>query len=55
MTILIPSIVIAELVWVLESFYKLEAAAVSGLVESILNTQGLTLRIKGSHHIFKTP
>lgn len=46
-TIIIPSIVIAELVWVLESFYKLEAVAVSDLVESILNTPGLEVDEKG--------
>lgn len=45
-TILIPSIVIAELVWVLESFYKLEAVEVSELVESILNTPGLEVNEK---------
>ncbi len=45
-TILIPSIVIAELVWVLESFYKLEVVAVSELVESILNTPGLEVNEK---------
>ena len=45
-TILIPSIVIAELVWVLESFFKLEVVAVSELVESILNTPGLEVNEK---------
>ena len=45
-TILVPSIVIAELVWVLESFYKLDAAAVSELVESILNTPGIEVNDK---------
>lgn len=41
--ILMPSIVIAELVWVLESFYKMEAAEIADLVDSILNTPGLTV------------
>lgn len=45
-TILILSIVIAELVWVLESFYKMEPVAVSKLVESILNTPGLEVNEK---------
>ncbi len=45
-SILLPSIVIAELVWVLESFYKLEAAAISELVESVLNTPGLEVNEK---------
>ena len=39
--ILIPSIVIAELVWVLESFYKMIADDITGLVEAILNTPGV--------------
>lgn len=41
--ILMPSIVVAELVWVLESFYKMEAAEIADLVDSILNTPGLTV------------
>ena len=43
--ILIPSVVIAELVWVLESFYKMTADDITELVEAILNTPGLTRRI----------
>ena len=39
--ILIPSIVVAELVWVLESFYKMMADDITGLVEAILNTPGV--------------
>lgn len=39
--ILIPSIVIAELVWVLESFYEMQAADISEYVDSILNTPGI--------------
>jgi predicted nucleic-acid-binding protein len=38
-----PSIVVAELVWVLESFYKMETAEIADLVDSILNTPGLTV------------
>ncbi|MGO8987683.1 MAG: PIN domain-containing protein [bacterium] len=39
--ILIPSVVIAELVWVLESFYKMIADDITELVEAILNTPGV--------------
>ena len=41
--VLLPSIVIAELVWVLESFYRMETAEIAELVDSILNTPGLTV------------
>ncbi|HWR58273.1 MAG TPA: type II toxin-antitoxin system VapC family toxin [Thermodesulfovibrionales bacterium] len=41
--ILMPSVVVAELVWVLESFYKMETAEIADLVDSILNTPGLTV------------
>jgi predicted nucleic-acid-binding protein len=41
--ILMPSIVVAELVWVLESFYKMETAEIADLVDSILNTPGLAV------------
>lgn len=41
--IFMPSIVVAELVWVLESFYKMETAEIADLVDSILNTPGLTV------------
>ena len=44
--ILIPSIVIAELVWVLESFYKMTADDITGLVEAILNTPGVDTQDK---------
>ncbi len=44
--ILIPSIVIAELVWVLESFYKMIAEDITGLVEAILNTPGVDTQDK---------
>jgi len=39
--ILIPSVIIAELVWVLKSFYEMEAAEISELVGAVLNTPGL--------------
>ena len=45
-------IVIAELVWVLESFYKLKPSIITELIRAILNTEGL--RIKGSDLIEKT-
>ena len=45
-------IVIAELVWVLESFYKLKPSVIVELIRAILNTEGL--RIKGSDLIEKT-
>ena len=41
--VLLPSIVIAELVWVLESFYRMETAEIAELVDAILNTPGLTV------------
>jgi predicted nucleic-acid-binding protein len=44
--ILIPSVVIAELVWVLESFYKMMAEDIAGLVEAILNTPGVDTQDK---------
>lgn len=37
----IPSVVIAELVWVLQSFYKLERNEIVPLVHAILHTQGV--------------
>jgi predicted nucleic-acid-binding protein len=44
--ILISSVVVAELVWVLESFYKLAAAEITELVEAILNTPGVDIQDK---------
>jgi predicted nucleic-acid-binding protein len=44
--ILIPSIVIAELVWVLESFYKMEPDGIADLVEALLNTTGVEVTDK---------
>ena len=45
-------IVIAELVWVLESYYKLKPPVIVELIRAILNTEGL--KIKGSDMIEKT-
>ncbi len=39
--LLIPSIVIAELVWVLQSFYKLERSEIVPLLNAILHTHGV--------------
>jgi len=39
--LLIPSVVIAELVWVLQSFYKLERGEIVPLVNAILRTRGV--------------
>ena len=44
--IIIPSVVIAELVWVLESFYQLKADVILELVEAIVNTSGLDVTDK---------
>jgi len=44
-------IVIAELVWVLESFYKLKPPAVAELIRAISNTEGL--KIDGADMIDK--
>jgi len=41
--IIMPAIVVAELVWVLESFYRMETVEIADLVDSILNTPGLTV------------
>ena len=46
--IIVPSVVIAELVWVLESFYQLEAGAILELVEAIVNTSGLDVTDKST-------
>jgi predicted nucleic-acid-binding protein len=45
--ILIPSIVVAELVWVLESFYEMKAQEIAELVEAIVNTPGVEVTDKG--------
>jgi predicted nucleic-acid-binding protein len=39
--ILVPSVVIAELVWVLESFYQMHSSEIAELVDAILNTPGI--------------
>ena len=44
--IIVPSVVIAELVWVLESFYQLKADAILELIEAIVNTSGLDVTDK---------
>ena len=44
--ILIPSIVIAELVWVLESFYEMRANEIAELVEAVVNTPGVEVTDK---------
>lgn len=45
--ILVPSIVVAELVWVLESFYEMKAQEIAELVEAIVNTPGIEVTDKG--------
>ena len=44
--IVIPSVIIAELIWVLESYYKMETGEISQLVGSILNTPGIDTQDK---------
>jgi uncharacterized protein len=39
--LLIPSVVIAELVWVLQSFYKLDRSEIVPLLNAIVHTRGL--------------
>ncbi len=46
--IIVPSVVIAELVWVLESFYQLKADAILELAEAIINTSGLDVTDKST-------
>ena len=46
--IIVPSVVIAELVWVLESFYQLKAGAILELAEAIINTSGLDVTDKST-------
>lgn len=40
----IPSVVMAELVWVLESFYQMEEPLIADLLEALLNTPGLEIQ-----------
>jgi uncharacterized protein len=42
--ILLPSVVAAELVWVLESFYNMPREQISELVYAILNTPGIDVQ-----------
>lgn len=44
--ILLPSVVIAELVWVLESYYEMGAGEIAELVGAILNTPGMETQDK---------
>ena len=44
--ILVPSIVIAELVWVLESFYQMHSTEIAELIEAVLNTPGIEVTEK---------
>ena len=44
--LLIPSVVIAELVWVLQSFYKLERREIVPLLNAILHTHGVEVSDK---------
>jgi len=45
-SLLIPSVVIAELVWVLQSFYKLERSEIVPLLNAILHTNGIEVSDK---------
>jgi len=42
--ILLPSVVAAELVWVLESFYRMSREQISELVDAILHTPGIEVQ-----------
>ena len=42
--LLVPSVVVAELVWVLESYYKMDTDQVAELVEAMLSTPGLDVQ-----------
>ena len=44
--LLIPSVVIAELVWVLQSFYKLERSEIVPLLNAIMHTHGVDVSEK---------
>jgi predicted nucleic-acid-binding protein len=44
--LLIPSVVIAELVWVLQSFYKLDRQDIVPLLNAILHTRGVEVSDK---------
>ena len=42
--LLVPSVVVAELAWVLESYYKMGTDQVAELVEAMLSTPGLEVQ-----------
>ena len=42
--LLMHSVVMAELVWVLESFYQMEGTRIAELLESLLHTPGLVVQ-----------
>jgi predicted nucleic-acid-binding protein len=42
--LIIPSVVMAELVWVLESFYKIDEPRIADLLEALLHTPGLEVQ-----------
>jgi uncharacterized protein len=42
--LLVPSVVVAELVWVLESYYQMRSNQVVELVEAMLSTPGLEVQ-----------
>lgn len=44
--LVVPSVVIAELVWVLQSFYKLERGEIVPLLNVILHTRGVEVSDK---------
>lgn len=44
--LVVPSVVIAELVWVLQSFYKLERGEIVPLLNAILHTHGVEVSDK---------
>lgn len=46
LTLLIPSVVIAELVWVLQSFYKLDRGEIVPLLNAMLRTRGVEVSDK---------
>lgn len=46
MLLLIPSVVIAELVWVLQGFYKLDRSEIVPLLNAILQTSGVEVSDK---------
>ncbi|MFZ0962686.1 MAG: PIN domain-containing protein, partial [Terriglobia bacterium] len=59
--LLVPSLVIAQVVWTLESFYRASREYITGLLEALLDTPGVTaleprvvsrcIEIYGAHDI----